>query len=777
MNILSVSATRFFHICAASAALVMASGGVAEAQLPLGPQDLEIVCPPSGGRFLRWQRKEGRTYFVQVSAQDAPLAKWTFLPLIEYGPDAEVSFEITASAPSAFFRLKYTDMPVLPGSTPDDTDFDGDGISTHDEIWLTHTDPLNADSDGDGMDDGWEDSNYLDPNDATGDNGSGGDPDHDGIGNLIESILGTKPQMHDTDGDGISDGGEQDIGTDPLDDTSRPDAEWVVVTAIAVENVTTTRKRTVTIPAGKSCVLPVVLVSDEYPNYTGTTSQYNDIVTWRIAPAGDQPRTGTLNVNSRHAEWEVADLAGISCHGFGPAIVEDGLTLTAPDDAPLEVEIEITSANIGDGDRPSTVMVGVLPIEPMEFFPVLLDGDGDEITGSQNPRTEPGQTNGMVEEDPAENRIAHREMRMRIVDGSILLGHTLTWSMEPLFMPLTGGPAVFRGDWAHAAEGHRDRFESSGHYGAHGFVRTGQTGATTVLGYDIPAGMLCGSAIRANLPPIGFNKGRLRVAIQGIAGTPAKVADIEVPPVIVIDPGHGGAPEDSEPNGSSWNNATSFGMSPPLSDDPQGENESWEHYCNRVGKSLEKNLTLLWGTELRTNLESAMFDAGHHHYRVVMTRTNDSNPWIGPRARFANLNGADVFFSIHFNANASPTVHGPETWIEPAADGNINFAPDQAFAGRINDVLDALVPNAQQPGESGHRGIKPGTVSGVYRDSRLRNVSGARPYSRACLAEIDFITAEAVENSLVSGAGAAVARDTIISGLSEAIIEDIMNQE
>ena len=53
MNILSISIARLFRICAAATAIVMASGDVAKAQLPLAPQDLEIICPPSGGRFLR----------------------------------------------------------------------------------------------------------------------------------------------------------------------------------------------------------------------------------------------------------------------------------------------------------------------------------------------------------------------------------------------------------------------------------------------------------------------------------------------------------------------------------------------------------------------------------------------------------------------------------------------------------------------------------------------------------------------------------------------------
>jgi N-acetylmuramoyl-L-alanine amidase len=742
MNIRSVFNTRLFRRCAASAALVTLTGEMAQAQMPLGTQDLEIVSPPSGGRFLRWQRKAGRTYFIQISTSEAPLQQWTFLPLIEYGPDAEVTFEIAATAPSVFFRLKYTDVPVLPGITPEDTDFDGDGISSQDEIWLTHTDPLNPDTDGDGMNDGWEDSNYLDPNDATGDNGSGGDPDHDGIDNLTESNLGTKPQIHDTDGDGFSDGAERDLGTDPLDDSSRPAAEWVIVTAAPYQNAVTTRKRSVTIPAGKSCVLPVVLVSEEYPYYTGGSSVWNDIVTWRITPAGGQSRSGSLDVNSRHTEWEVAELADISCNGLGPAIVEDGLTLTAPDNAPLEVEIEISATNISDGSLPSTVMVGVLPIEPVEFFPVLLDGDENEIAGSQNPRTDPGQTNGMVEEDPPDNRIAHREMRMRIVDGSILLGRTLTWSMDPLFMPLTGGPAVFRGNWAHAAEGHRDRFESSGHYGAHGFVRASQSSATTELQSDTSGGIPCGSAIRANLPPIGFNKGRLLITIEGIAGDPAKVADIEVPPVIVIDPGHGGVADEE---GSDANHAVS----------PTG--------------ILEKNMTLAYGLATKTALE----DWATEHdspARIIMTRDEDENLSGANRAKYAKDNGADVIFIIHFNASDSHTARG--TVEVRRTSGNVNSQQDIDSA---TTIIDAIV-GALHGFDSGayKRDFYP-VNSAVASDINLGNINNPYP-TRAVYCEVEFIDNAQIDTLLNHSANAATIRTAVAEAAAEAIIQDIRNQ-
>ena len=50
------------------------------------------------------------------------------------------------------------------------------------------------------MDDDWERAHGLNPNDPSDAND---DPDHDGLTNLQEFILGTDPHNPDTDGDGV----------------------------------------------------------------------------------------------------------------------------------------------------------------------------------------------------------------------------------------------------------------------------------------------------------------------------------------------------------------------------------------------------------------------------------------------------------------------------------------------------------------------------------------------------------------------------------------------
>jgi N-acetylmuramoyl-L-alanine amidase len=746
------------------------------AACPLAAQDQNSeVIPVGADMFLRWYGHADRTYFVQISDPNDHLRKWIWAPIIETGNDENISYEVDGTADKGFFRLWFIDEPT---ADPDGGDFDGDGLNNLAEVLTHQTNPLKDDTDGDGLLDGWEIANSLDPNDdgtVNINNGASGDPDHDGLTNEEEQDLGTDPNDADSDDDGITDGGENDQGTDPNDPEDTPDAEWFILTGDLDEDEVKTRSRTITIPAGKSRVIAVVVASDEYDYYTDpeTANDYNDTFEWDIQPSEGDALEGSIDVNARHDKWDDALLDGRECRGFSPAHVENGMTLTAPDDAPLTVEIELSATNIGDGVLPSTVLVGVLPVIPVEFFPQLLDGDGVVIAGSENPRTEPDQTNGMTEENPVANRIAHREIKMKIVDGEVLEDKELTWTMEPLYVHPDEQDPAFRGEWTHSTN-HNTYFEISAQYGAYDFaaVAAQPTPVSATTAIDESAE----SALRINLPPIGFNQGRVKIAVEGFQGDPAKVADMEVPAVVVIDPGHGG-PETAAGNTSSWNNAVSFGVDPPLSNDPKQQGESWEDYYARVGKTLEKDLTLLWGLELRTDVATAFDDGDHAHYRILMTRTTDVNPTIAERPQIARDNGADIFFSIHFNGHTSTAIHGPETWIETATAGNVNHANDLVLAERTQDALDANIPNAQQPGQAGYRGIKQGTVSGVFRDSNLGNQANQPPHVRACLAEMDWITNEDVEISLISGPNAATNRGAVLDGVAGGIVEDVEYQE
>jgi hypothetical protein len=107
------------------------------------------------------------------------------------------------------------------GTDPGDPDSDDDGLSDGDEVDVHGTDPLDADSDDDGLLDPFEIAHGFDPL-VAGEETQ--DPDADGLDNLGEQAQTTDPHDGDTDDDGLSDGDEVDVhGTDPLDADSDDD--------------------------------------------------------------------------------------------------------------------------------------------------------------------------------------------------------------------------------------------------------------------------------------------------------------------------------------------------------------------------------------------------------------------------------------------------------------------------------------------------------------------------------------------------------------------------
>lgn len=144
--------------------LLLAPGLVATAlsQTASEPNEgLRIQKTGASSYSLSWFGHQGRTYFVQHSGD---LMNWLYFPdVIESGTNIPLGYGFSVSSPPRFFRLKHT---AIPTANPYAADFDDDGLGSLDEL-QRGTDPLNFDTDGDTLPDGWEVTYNLNPRDAS----------------------------------------------------------------------------------------------------------------------------------------------------------------------------------------------------------------------------------------------------------------------------------------------------------------------------------------------------------------------------------------------------------------------------------------------------------------------------------------------------------------------------------------------------------------------------------------------------------------------------------
>jgi N-acetylmuramoyl-L-alanine amidase len=121
-------------------------------------------------------------------------------------------------------------------------------------------------------------------------------------------------------------------------------------------------------------------------------------------------------------------------------------------------------------------------------------------------------------------------------------------------------------------------------------------------------------------------------------------------PVIVLDPGHGGA-------------------------DP-GTRATGTHF-------FEKDLTLDWALRLAPLLTA-------NGWQVFLTRTNDSGIGLSNRVAFADAHRADLFISLHFNSSVEGRQQGLETYcLTPAGmQSSINRGEDDLLSAFPNNSFD-----------------------------------------------------------------------------------------
>jgi len=262
------------------------------------------------------------------------------------------------------------------------------------------------------------------------------------------------------------------------------------------------------------------------------------------------------------------------------------------------------------------------------------------------------------------------------------------------------------------------------------------------------------TAIRVNLPPIGFNKARVKIEIEDVDEA-VNLIDLEVPAVVIIDPGHGG-------------------------DDP-----------GAVGRTdntiLEKDLALAYSLKFQEELIDKFKEEGFA-LRVVMTRTTTNQfPSLLARPRVAKKKGADIFVSIHFNASAINNgiyARGTETFVERIAaqasaenpGDNKNVGEDEGLASALNATTLAAV--AASDAGATDRGVKRAGKA-VTRDGANYNGNTTSYHPiKACLIEVEFLSNEAALNSvnLANATGTAI-KDHFAENAANDVFNNLSNQQ
>lgn len=126
------------------------------------------------------------------------------------------------------------------------------------------------------------------------------------------------------------------------------------------------------------------------------------------------------------------------------------------------------------------------------------------------------------------------------------------------------------------------------------------------------------------------------------------------PPLIVIDPGHGG-------------------------EDPGAIG---------VSGTMEKTITLATALELQHQLEAG------RRYRVLLTRGSDTTVELAQRVTFARARGASLLISLHADsARHNPHAHGASVYVRAGA------APARRVGSRPGEIARALAgePPSREP--------------------------------------------------------------------------------
>jgi|GEM_PF-4144482 len=354
-------------------------------------------------------------------------------------------------------------------------------------------------------------------------------------------------------------------------------------------------------------------------------------------------------------------------------------------------------------------------------LPIVVAGIEMSLLDPVGPAEPPTDTNELVRPIGRANGVAHRSVLVQLQPAAALTGKTLEWT----FVPDTGN--------RQALPAGRSILEQEGTFAF-------TAGSAPASGTSVIDGT-GKAAVKVNLPNVAFNRGRLVAAVTGSSGVSARI-DLEVPGVVVVDPGHGGSR--SIPDSSS-NNAKGV-----------------------VSNVLEKTLALDLGLKLRDALL-----ASPRLVKVFMTRDCDVNIGGIERAVVARCKGADVFLSIHLNGGAA-TVRGTSTFVRALTNGNVNRPEDFALAQRVQTAVVAAIPGGADLGVLDDTHTKPKSLA-VLNDANLGNTTAFHP-TRACLVEVEFLSNDAADRQFNQAANRETLKLSVAQAIADAIVADLTNQ-
>jgi N-acetylmuramoyl-L-alanine amidase len=345
--------------------------------------------------------------------------------------------------------------------------------------------------------------------------------------------------------------------------------------------------------------------------------------------------------------------------------------------------------------------------------------------------------------------------------------------MTPQFTPLQsdGRPEAaprFRGKWGTAANSvHRNRFSASEKYGVNGYESMTQmlesdtnVGVTTMAKTTVDAAGY--TAIRVNLPPIGFNKARIKIVIEDTEDV-IDLIDLEVPAVIVIDPGHGG----EEPRTEAAKKAAGYIFS-----DIRGEwtlgGSATNHAVAKPSGIKEKEMTLEFANMLLDSL-GKLKNQNKLLIKIYTTRKEDKNLSLEDRGYIAKKHGADIYNCIHFNGNEKgKQVTGTESHAFKGNDPNYNYQEDFDLGLMVAKAAASVM-------KGNNRGVF-GTPLDAINDKYLGNFNGYTP-CRATLWEGEFIDVPKIDELLNTGENHYKMRKDIVSAIADTNIRNLFQQK